>query len=230
MHMSSGSNGGLYGMLQLFSHSAPLFHYRMGCHSQPMFFPSTIIHLIEQCGFDAAKYNTHSLRIGAAALQPEQASLQTLFRSWSDGEAQHTRHTLVTPWLTHQTPEPWLLPSNLCPLVCTRPCLTDVMYSHKSETISKSPIILGVITWATPVGIIPWDSHQTMTSILVWDTGRPNGDQCHPLVPAGSAVQGTAATCLTVAVACPHDGPNSTTSLSMQIGNAQGVDIDTSAC
>ena len=80
--------------------SATLHHSSttgMGCHSQPMFFPSTIIHLIEQCGFDAAKFNPHSLRIGAAALQPEQASLQTLFRNWSDEEAQHTRHTLVTP-------------------------------------------------------------------------------------------------------------------------------------
>ena len=30
MHVSSGSSGGLYGMLQLFSLSAPLFHYRDG--------------------------------------------------------------------------------------------------------------------------------------------------------------------------------------------------------
>eukprot|EP00731_Ephydatia_muelleri_P034484 Em0062g7a len=29
-YVSSGSNGGLYGMLQLFSHSTPLFHYRDG--------------------------------------------------------------------------------------------------------------------------------------------------------------------------------------------------------
>ena len=31
-----------------------------------MFFPSTFPHLIRQCGFDAAKFNTHSLHIGAA--------------------------------------------------------------------------------------------------------------------------------------------------------------------
>eukprot|EP00731_Ephydatia_muelleri_P037997 Em0622g3a len=43
------------------------FPVGMGCHSQPMFFPSTFLHLIEQCGFDAAKFNTHSLRIGAAS-------------------------------------------------------------------------------------------------------------------------------------------------------------------
>ena len=29
--------------------------------------------------------------------------------------------------------------------------------------------------WATPSGLLPWDSHQTMTSVLVWDTGQPNG-------------------------------------------------------
>eukprot|EP00731_Ephydatia_muelleri_P034511 Em0063g16a len=135
----------------------------MGRHSQPMFYPLTFLHLIEQCGFNAAKFNTHRLRIGAAS--------------------------------------------------------TAARAGLPSDTIQKLHL-LG----------LPWDSHQTMTSISVWDTGRPNGDQCHPLVPVGSAVQGTAATCLTVSVACPHDGPNSTTSLSMQIGNAQGVDIDTSAC
>ena len=62
------------------------------------------------------------------------------------------------------------------------------------------------------------DSHQTMISVLVWDTGRPNGDQCHPLVPVGPVVQGTAATCLNLAVACPHYGSNATTSLSMGEG------------
>ena len=64
--------------------------------------------------------------------------------------------------------------------------------------------------WATPSGLLPWDSHQTMTSVLVWDTGRPNGDQRHPLVPVGPVVHvgGRAATCLAAAVACPHYGPN----------------------
>ena len=70
----------------------------------------------------------------------------------------------------------------------------------------------------TPSGLLPWDSHQTMTSILVWDTGRPNGDQRHPLVPVGPVVRSTAATCLVAAVACPHYGPNTTTSLSMGEG------------
>ena len=35
----------------------------------------------------------------------------------------------------------------------------------------------------TPSGLLPWDSHQTMTSVVISDTGRPNGDQRHPLVP-----------------------------------------------
>ena len=72
--------------------------------------------------------------------------------------------------------------------------------------------------WATPSGLLPLDSHQTMTSVLVWDTGRPNGDQRHPLVPVGPLVQSTAATCLAAAVACPHYGPNTTTSFSMGQG------------
>ena len=67
MYVSSGSSGGLHGIL---SCSASLHHSSttgMGCHSQPMLSPSTFLHLIEQCGFDAAKFNTHSLRIGAAS-------------------------------------------------------------------------------------------------------------------------------------------------------------------
>ena len=50
---------------------------------------------------------------------------------------------------------------------------------------------------------------------MVWDTGPPNGDHRHPLVPVGPVVRSTAATCLAVAVACPHHGSNTTTSLSM---------------
>jgi len=72
--------------------------------------------------------------------------------------------------------------------------------------------------WATPSELLPWDCHQTMTSVLVWDTGWPNGDQCHLLVPVGSVVQSTADTCLAAAITCPHYGPNTTTSLSMEQG------------
>ena len=70
------------------------------------------------------------------------------------------------------------------------------------------------------------DSQQRMASISIWETGQPNGDQHQALVPAGSVVQGTAATCLNVAVACLHYGPNSTTNLFMQIGNALGVRLE----
>ena len=111
MHVSSGSNGDLYGMmLQLFSHSAPLFHYRNGTgrHSQPCSFlnlPTPDRAMWLRCS--QIQYTV------CAFVLPGQASLQTLFRSWSDGEAQHTRHIPVTYCLTHQTP------SNLYPLVCT---------------------------------------------------------------------------------------------------------------
>eukprot|EP00731_Ephydatia_muelleri_P022743 Em0015g326a len=40
----------------------------------------------------------------------------------------------------------------------------------------------------------------------------------NPLVPVGPGVQSTAATCLVMAVACPHFGPNTTMSLSMGQG------------
>ena len=72
--------------------------------------------------------------------------------------------------------------------------------------------------WVTPFGLLPWDNHQTMTSVLVWDSGRPKGWPASTLVPVGPVIQSTAATCLAVAVACPHYGPNTTKSLSMGQG------------
>ena len=94
MHVPSGSNG------ECFSCSATRHHSSttgMGCHSQPTFFPSTFIHLI-------ASMQPNTIHTVCALVLPAllrgQASLQTLLRSWSDGEAQHTRHTLVTS-LTH---------------------------------------------------------------------------------------------------------------------------------
>eukprot|EP00731_Ephydatia_muelleri_P018858 Em0011g898a len=60
---SSGSNGGLQRMLSLF-HS--LNTLRDGRPLTPKSFHSTFLSLVDQCGYDAAKYNTHSLRIGAA--------------------------------------------------------------------------------------------------------------------------------------------------------------------
>ena len=74
---------------------------------------------------------------------------------------QHSSHSIdCGQSLTH----PPLPLSPLCISMCTCIC-----YLHQ--------------WWATPSGLLPWDSHQTMTSVFVWDTGRPNGDQHHPLVP-----------------------------------------------
>ena len=112
----------------------------------------------------------------------------------------------MAPWVQHSCH------SLDCGQLLTHPPLsplrismgTSICYFHK--------------WWATPSGLLLWDSHQTMTSVLVWDTDQPNGDQRHPSVPVGPVVQSTAATCLAAAVACPHYGPNTTTSFSMGQG------------
>ena len=107
---------------------------------------------------------------------------------------QHSSHSLDCGQLLTHPPLPL---SPLCISMCTYIC-----YFHQ--------------WWATPSGLLPWDSHQTMTSVLVWDRGQPNGDQRHPLVPVGPVVRNTAATCLATAVAYSHYGPNTTMSLSME--------------
>eukprot|EP00731_Ephydatia_muelleri_P028120 Em0019g993a len=48
------------------THSTPLFHFRDGRPLTPKSFRSTFLSLVDQCGYDPAKYNTHSLHIGAA--------------------------------------------------------------------------------------------------------------------------------------------------------------------
>ena len=63
-HVSSGSNGGLQRMLSLF-HSL-ITHFRDERPLTPKSFHSTFLSLVDQCGYDPAKYNTHSSRIGAA--------------------------------------------------------------------------------------------------------------------------------------------------------------------
>ena len=79
MHVSSGSNGGRYEMLQLFSHSAPLFHYRDGT-------PLTAkLHLIEQCGLDTANSMTHAA--GRAGLPSD--TIQELIRWRSSSDTRH---------------------------------------------------------------------------------------------------------------------------------------------
>ena len=73
----------------------------MGCHSQPMFYPSAFLHLIEQCGFDAAKFNTHSLRIGAASTAARAGlpsdTIQKLVRWRSSAYETYTHHPLTHP-------------------------------------------------------------------------------------------------------------------------------------
>ena len=73
----------------------------MGCHSQPMFYPSAFLHLIEQCGFDAAKFNTPSLRIGAASTAARAGlpsdTIQKLVRWRSSAYETYTRHLLTHP-------------------------------------------------------------------------------------------------------------------------------------
>ena len=97
MYVSSGSNGGLYGMLQLFSHSAPLFHYRDGMPLHAMFFPSTFLHLIEQYSINATKFITHSLCIGAAGAGLPSDTIQKLVRWRSSVYETYTCHLLTHP-------------------------------------------------------------------------------------------------------------------------------------
>ena len=49
---------------------------------------------------------------------------------------------------------------------CMYPYPTDVLYSHKPETILISNHIWG-FTWVTFFMLLPWDSHQTMSRISV---------------------------------------------------------------
>ena len=120
------------------------------------------------------------------------------------------------------TPELWLC-SNDYPVVFIR-----AMYPCTLFLLTCNHILLpnhwgggGGSLGRHPPGFYPGTAtklNETMTSVLVWDTGWPNGDQRHPLVPVGPVVRSTGATCLAAAVACPHYGPNTTTSLGMGDG------------
>ncbi|KAL5517630.1 hypothetical protein EMCRGX_G003212 [Ephydatia muelleri] len=82
-----GSNGGLYEMLQLFSHSAPLFHYRDGT------LLTAKLHLIEQCGLDTANSMTHEIAHCRAGLPSD--TIQELIRWRSSTYQTCTRHFLT---------------------------------------------------------------------------------------------------------------------------------------
>ena len=97
--------------------------------------------------------------------------------------------------------------------VCGTPvkALTVVQLLTQATLHSLSFMYSNLYLWAHPMGFYPGTATKPwMTRVLVWDRGRPNGDQHHPLVPVGSVVRGTAATCLTVAVASLYYGPNTT--------------------
>ena len=132
--------------------SATLHHSSttgMGCPSQPMFYPSTFLHLIMQCGFDAAKFNTHSLRIGAASTAARAGlssdTIQKLVRWRSSAYETYTHHPLTHPSDTRtMAAAQYLIPT------CMHPCLTDVMYSHKPVQISNH-------FWGCHLGSTCWD-------------------------------------------------------------------------
>ena len=173
-HVSSGSSGGLYVMLQLFSHSAPLFHDRGGMPLTANVLP---LDYHTPDSFDAAKFNTHSLRIGAASTAARAGlpsdTIQMLVRWRSSAYETYTRHPPDTP-IRHQNHG--CCPVTYAHLYVPMPNWCNVLpQAWDHIQISNH---FGGFTWATPVGIIPWDSHQTLTNISVWDTGRPNTSAC----------------------------------------------------
>eukprot|EP00731_Ephydatia_muelleri_P014011 Em0007g1321a len=78
--------------------SSPLFHFRDGRLLTSKSFHSTFLSLVEQCGYNPAQYNTHSLRIGAATAAAR-AGLIPLrpSRRLADGKVLHIRPTPVIP-------------------------------------------------------------------------------------------------------------------------------------
>ena len=83
------------------THQIPLFHNGHWTPLSAKVFRSTFLHLVEQCGYDPAKFNTHSLRIGAttaaarAGLPSE--TIQKLGRWWSSAYQIYTCHPLTHP-------------------------------------------------------------------------------------------------------------------------------------
>ena len=154
--------------------------------------------------------STYWCRHSSRQSRPSHDTIQKLGRWRSSAYQAYIRHPLTH----HLTQEQW--PHSNSYTSCMYPCIVPYSTNLKPYP-NRQPF-----TWATPSGLLPGDSHQTMTSVLVCDTGQPNCDQRHPLVPVGPVVRGTAATCLAAAVACPHYGPNTTTILSM----GQGVHLN----
>ncbi|KAL5505879.1 hypothetical protein EMCRGX_G007418 [Ephydatia muelleri] len=80
---------------------SPLFHFRDGRPLTSMSFRSTFLSLVEQCGYNPAQYNTHSLRIGAATAAARAGlpteTIQKLGRWRSSAYQTYTRHPLTHP-------------------------------------------------------------------------------------------------------------------------------------
>eukprot|EP00731_Ephydatia_muelleri_P015648 Em0009g72a len=81
--------------------SSPLFHFRDGRPLTSKSFRSTFLSLVEQCGYNPAQYNTHSLRIGAATAAARASlpteTIQKLGRWQSSAYQTYTRHPLTHP-------------------------------------------------------------------------------------------------------------------------------------
>eukprot|EP00731_Ephydatia_muelleri_P011199 Em0006g93a len=81
--------------------SSPLFHFRDGRPLTSKSFRSTFLSLVEQCGYNPAQYNTHSLRIGAATAAARAGlpteTIQKLGRWQSSAYQTYTRHPLTHP-------------------------------------------------------------------------------------------------------------------------------------
>ena len=83
------------------THSSPLFHFKNGRPLTAKSFRVTLLSLVEQCGYDPLKYNTHSLRIGAATAAARAGlpsdTIQKLGRWRSNAYLTYTRHPLTSP-------------------------------------------------------------------------------------------------------------------------------------
>lgn len=83
------------------THSSPLFHFKNGRPLTAKVFRITLLSLVEQCGYDPRKYNTHSLRIGAATAAARAGlpsdTIQKLGRWRSNAYITYTRHPLTFP-------------------------------------------------------------------------------------------------------------------------------------
>ena len=100
------------------THSSPLFHFRDGRPLTSKRFRSTFQSLVEQCGYNPAKYNTHSLRIGAATAAARAGlpldTIQKLGRWRSSVYWTYIRHPL-----THPSDTRTMAARNNYPVVCT---------------------------------------------------------------------------------------------------------------